>query len=175
VQRIHQHQLFYLRSAGQHGLDVLLGRLRGDEQRSSARVGDVRDGVMVALDVLEAELRVHRHGHAARVDRAEKREHELVRVWNDERDAIAPLDASCGKVRAAAGGLLVDRLERAEALASIRPYEHEAFVILVRERLAGLDEGGSNQAGHDREPVPPTPTRWQLESARARLRSPVRS
>jgi len=118
------------RGARRDGIDVLARRRRREEQRRAGRVHDVRDRVVVALDVLERELRRDRHRHDPAHDAAEEGQDELVRIGDGDGDPVALLEAARVKVRRALLGLDSDVAERAEALRAVRPHEDEPAVRL---------------------------------------------
>ena len=61
--------------------------------RRARRREDVAHGVAVGLHLRERLRRVDRHGDDARGERGDEREDELVRLGEDQRDAIALLQA----------------------------------------------------------------------------------
>ena len=125
---------------------------------------DVRDGVVVRLDVLEGQLRIDGNGHHAGELRAEEREDELFPVGDGERDAIALREAERRQGRRAPGRLDRDVVERTQALAAVGADEHEAALGVPCEGAHGVDQRGRDLTGQGHD-------RWGRKGARGRSRA----
>jgi len=137
------------RSSGSphHGLDVLPGGLRRQHHAGARRARDVRDGVEVAVEVLERELGVDGHRDDTGKERPEEGENELLAIGDDHRQAIPLAEPTGRQVRTPPLGFGGDLVERAQPLRAVGPDEDETSGGVVRERADGVDERGRDTHG----------------------------
>ena len=100
-------------------------------------MSDVRHGLVIPLDVLEADLWINRHGHTAREKRPEKRQDEFVPIGNDQGEPVAFAEPPRDQLGTPPLGFERDFVERTEPLAAVGAHEDEATGAVVRYSADG--------------------------------------
>jgi hypothetical protein len=101
----------------------------------------VGESVVIALDVLEREMRVDGNWNETREERAEEGKNELVAVRDDERNSVSLAKPPGGEMPRPSFGLARHLVKRAKALFAVRTDEYEATSTIVHERANGINEG----------------------------------